>query len=425
MSNRYRVSLLILFYTIFLFLIVSSGFSPEEAAIATAFAASETANSLTSAPTSTPTFKPTLIPTHTITPTPTFTPTPTKNPTSTPTNTLTPIIVGPTGFPYDVNPLTGLIVDDPTILDRHPIIVKIANYPREARPHAGISFADIVFDYFIGQGMNRFAAIYYGQNAPEVGPTRSGRLVDIQLTNMYQGILVCVSADINYVWPNLVKGIGYYRIFNEVMNSCPAICRDPNIKESVNSVVVDTAEITRWSIRRKVDDGTRFDLEGLAFDSRKPTIGQPADSISVSYYSLNRAEWKYDPATGKYLLSLEEVDLENSLTMIPMIDRSTNTRIAFDNVVVMFAEYIEYSPSLHDIVIAGDGDGGKAYLFRDGLTVEGRWHSFGVYKPIRFLTQDGDPIPFKPGQSWIYVLGECSTLEVPKLGSWNFHFYLP
>jgi len=73
------------------------------------------------------------LPTATATPTPTRTPTPTITP--------TPVIVqyGPTNFPDNVNPLTGLEVSNPALLDRRPMMIKVSNFPREGRPHAGLS----------------------------------------------------------------------------------------------------------------------------------------------------------------------------------------------------------------------------------------------------------------------------------------------
>jgi hypothetical protein len=54
-------------------------------------------------------------------------------------------------------------VEDPSILDRRPVFVKVANYPVSGRPHAGLSFADMVFEYYIGTGGNRFIGLFYGQ----------------------------------------------------------------------------------------------------------------------------------------------------------------------------------------------------------------------------------------------------------------------
>ncbi len=106
-----------------------------------------------------------------------------------------PEIEGLFNFPDNVNPLTGLVVDDPSRLERRPVMVKVSNFPRTGRPHAGLSFADMVFEYYIGYGLNRFMGIYLGQDCSQVGPVRSGRLVDAQLGEMYQGLLFYANAD--------------------------------------------------------------------------------------------------------------------------------------------------------------------------------------------------------------------------------------
>ncbi len=115
---------------------------------------------------------------------------------ATPTAAPTPYeMEGMYNFPDNVNPLTGLVVDDPSRLERRPVMVKVSNFPRTGRPHAGLSFADFVFEYYIGYGMNRFSAIYLSQDCSQVGPVRSGRLVDAQLGEMYQSLLFYGDAD--------------------------------------------------------------------------------------------------------------------------------------------------------------------------------------------------------------------------------------
>src|SRR4030042_3032998 len=37
--------------------------------------------------------------------------------------------------PKPINPLTGLVVDDPSRLERRPVMVKVSNFPRLGRPH--------------------------------------------------------------------------------------------------------------------------------------------------------------------------------------------------------------------------------------------------------------------------------------------------
>src|SRR5690606_27983510 len=93
--------------------------------------------------------------------------TPTPNPTQIPTSEPTAIValpVGPDNYPDGVNPLTGLKVEDPELLNRRPVIMKISNHQIDYQPQWGLSKADLIFEYYIGWGANRFAALYYGQD---------------------------------------------------------------------------------------------------------------------------------------------------------------------------------------------------------------------------------------------------------------------
>ncbi|GAB4579859.1 MAG: hypothetical protein Fur0022_25980 [Anaerolineales bacterium] len=376
------------------------------------------------APTSTASLSPTETdtpqPTATITPSPTATHTLTPSPTITPSATATLAAYGPTGFPANVNPLTGLVVSNPQILDRLPVLVKVSNFPRSLRPHAGLSFADLVFEYYIGAGATRFTAVYYGQNTEQAGPVRSARLIDIGLTNAYQGILAFASAD-NFVYVRLVDAL-LDRAITESSNTCPGLCRTGN--GDVNSVFVDTAELTTYAVEERNVASEAPNLEGMRFDPLVPTGDGEGERLQVQFAFNTLSEWRFDPTTGKYLRWIEEVDEANNMTLIPLMDRLTNKQLGFSNVVVLFAAYTELKPTLHDIEILGNTFGRRAILFRDGQQIELVWKAVGN-QPLQFFLPDGTPAPFKPGNTWFEVVGVNSTVEEVVPGEWEVEFRLP
>src|SRR5690606_7442224 len=97
--------------------------------------------------------------------------------------------LGPVNFPPDVNPLTGLSVDDPAVLQRRPVLVKISNAPPLVRPQHGIGQADLVFEHYAEGGLTRFSAIFYSQLPRQAGSIRSARLIDYELVEMYKALL--------------------------------------------------------------------------------------------------------------------------------------------------------------------------------------------------------------------------------------------
>ncbi len=76
--------------------------------------------------------------------------------------------VAPTPVVEIDNPLTGLPVADPSLLQLPATLVSISHFPVNARPQAGLSFAPYVFEIYITEGATRFLTTFYGEfPAPE------------------------------------------------------------------------------------------------------------------------------------------------------------------------------------------------------------------------------------------------------------------
>src|SRR5574341_1695011 len=116
---------------------------------------------------------PTEIQNPAITASSTLTVTPTT--TSTPQPHLSPVTYGPEleDFPSGVNPLTGRVVADPSLLNLPAVLVSISNMPVTARPQAGPGFAPWIFELYIGEGTTRFLGIFYGEY-PRTVPNING-----------------------------------------------------------------------------------------------------------------------------------------------------------------------------------------------------------------------------------------------------------
>ena len=255
--------------------------------------------------------------------------------------------------PQVINPLTGLAADDPLLLERRPVMVKVSNFPREGRPHAGLSFADIVFDYYIGYGTNRFLALYYGQDAYKIGPVRSGRRVDAELVTMYSGVLGYGSADED-TDAVLAAALGDYAL-SHLEADCPVFCGTDT--HGATGVFANSSAISTHLDAMGWENSTP-DLPGMVFDDDPPPEMKPAEQLTILFNYYNRGEWRYDPTSGKYLRWIEYIEDEEAeildVEMIPLTDRLTGEQLAFSNIIVLFAYYTELSPSAHEIDIWGN-----------------------------------------------------------------------
>jgi len=301
-------------------------------------------------------------------------------------------------------------------------MVKVSNFPRGLRPHSGLSFADMVFEYYIGAGATRFNALFYGKNTTQAGPIRSGRLIDASLGNAYQGVLAFASAD-PFVYRQITQALGP-RAITEGPQTCPALCRTGT--GDVNSVFVDTGLFSEYAVEQANVPDIQPNLTGMRFDPQAPEAGSNAGTrVQVQYASSAISDWRYDPITNQYLRWIEQADAANNITLVELTDRLTGKQLAFSNVVVLFAQHTELRPTMHEIEILGNVQGRKALLFRDGQVYDIIWRAVAPNQPLQFFYPDGTIIPFKPGNTWFEVVGVNSIVNELSPGEWDIAFRLP
>ncbi len=427
MLNRYRPLTVIFVFLPLLILAGCSGFVTQVQAMLITPTLLPTVTPIPTAtlPSSAPTLQ--VIPTYSAGPSPTPRPIADipvqKLVLPEPAATQVPVILGLTGFSKNINPLTGLEPENLENLERRPALIKVSNYPRYGRPHAGLSAADLVFEYYIGEGDNRFLALFYGQNSDKVGPLRSGRLIDAQLVNMYQGILAYGNADPK-VDKVLVDELGQRAIsFDNA--GCPPICGSET--HSVAGVFVDSGLLTNFSFGEGVDN-SRPNLDGMLFDDNVPFSNKFAIDLGVQYSLHNRGEWHYDPVTGKYLRTIEtdkNGTPENRFPQIPLVDRNTGEQLAFSNVIIVYAEYVEFAPTLHQVLVWDVREKQRALFFRDGVMIDGYWRATDHYHPMHFYNNWGTPMALKPGNTWIIFADPLSNFWQANDGQWELYFDLP
>ena len=383
----------------------------------------------------------------TITPTPTFVPT--LAPTAIPVvpKTGLPVVVpllessipddgfGPQEYPFYINPLTGLIVTDQSIFNRRPIAIKVTNHPRYVRPQNGLSKADVVFEYYMEQGISRFIAVFYGQDAEKVGPVRSGRLFDEHIFRMFSSYFVFGYADVHVLeyFENIEREFpNRFVLENDIdhVRHCGVdlpgrLCRDPEL-EGYNTMFANTEEVHRY-FRENYGGDDRQDLSGLYFSNHVIPSIDPATTIKLRYSPTIYNYWGFDHKSGLYLRWQEtqgSMDLTVE-TYARHYDDLTNEQLSASNVVFLVIDhkFLAYTPGTEIVGFNFHGRG-QAYVFRDGFGYPAEWERPGDGGVLRLYTLDGEPFPLKPGQTWFEVVSQYTNME--RSGqTWKFDFALP
>jgi hypothetical protein len=328
-----------------------------------------------------------------------------------------------------VDPLTGLVVADPKLLDRRPVAVKINIVPRiSTRPPWGLSFADIVYDYYHNDGYSRFHAIFYGQDAELVGPIRSGRLLDNDLIRMYQSIFAYGSADAQINQRFFNAEYSNRLILESATIQCPPtaaipLCRfDPSGQDHL---LGSTAALSQFATARNMDNN-RQNLNGMAFSTTTPSNGTAGSQLFVRYSGDNYARWDYDPASGKYLRFQDDVyDQGQGESFATLTDRLNNQQISAANVIVILVPHVYFAPPPTEIVEILLSGTGKAYAYRDGQMYQVTWNRPGNNSVLYLTYADGTRYPFKPGNTWVQVISDTSLVTPKDNGVWRFDFRFP
>lgn len=356
---------------------------------------------------------PTATSVATATPVPTMTPTNTATPTAVPT----PSVIGPNEFAVGVNPLTGLAVENPALLNRRPVIMKISNHQVNYQPQWGLSAADIVWEYYIGSGANRFAALYYGQDSEVIGPVRSIRRVDGHLGSLYQAVVGSTGGNYEKVLPYLNYYIPYRYFTDKYL--CPGVCDDG--RGYVYSVFGDSGALSDYFVG--IGMGLENpDLTGMAFSEQVPEGGEAGDSVWINYSDADLSQWAYDTSSGKYLRFAQ--DETTSYVYSPSIDQNNQEVLAFSNVIVLKADHTMLEETLYNITLAENSEGRPATVFRDGKAYQITWRATSPTKPIQFFDAQGEPFLLKPGNTWMALTG-VSTPDIVNGGEWTYQFSIP
>ncbi len=302
--------------------------------------------------------------------------------------------------PIGVCPLTGEGVSDIAVLERRPLAVKISNFPPLVRPQAGLSFADVVFEHLSEAGLTRLTAIFLCQDVEKVGSIRSARLIDLEIPAMFKAMFAYSGAS-GGVKQKIRESDFFDRVISPDFGHSGFYRIPSEGKAFEHTLFSDTQSL--WNITEERGLNQRQDLSGWVFSEEPPAGGSPATSLEFLYTpKYSSAEYQYDPEREAYL---------RSIFGEPHGDELTGEQIAVRNVVALYAHHVDTDivedstgPRVYysiEIQLWGEG---KAIVFRDGQAFEGKWVRLQRHDLIRFLDDAGNPIPLKPGNTWIQVV---------------------
>ncbi|MCB0077115.1 MAG: DUF3048 domain-containing protein [Anaerolineales bacterium] len=299
-------------------------------------------------------------------------------------------------------PLTGEPAPE-GIASRRPINIRIDNSP-QGRPQAGLESADLIWETMAEGGVSRFTATFHCRTPATVGPLRSARLVDLQLTPMLGAWLVHVGASqpvTDMIWAAPYAGrdidewagdAAFYRIDQAPVDWMRTYSSNPLIQSVIAA--------------KGATEPPPTPLRGWTFSTQPAAGGTAVSQLTVPYGGgSSDVFYRYDPATQRYF----RYQGQTAHTV------QSGAQIAPQNLIVIYAEervtpIVEDSlgnSSLH-YTLWGSG---PATLFRDGLRWDVTWRREGENALLRVVDAAGTPLPLRPGQSVIHIVPTTTTVQ--------------
>ena len=311
----------------------------------------------------------------------------------------------PTPTPEPIyNPLSGEEIEE-DISNLRPYAVMINNIS-VAQPLCGISKADIIYEVLAEGEITRMMPVFSKlEDIPALGSMRSSRPYYIDIAQSYDAIYVHAGGSEQAYSDIATEGIDNIDGVRGSYGSS-VFYRDPNRKKGgyEHSLFTTSENVTKCVADLGYDTEHASGYEyGMIFtdEVKMGESAAVASTVDVSFDGLKHTGFTYHPAEGYYTGSQFNGDL---------IDGNTGEAVAFENLLVLFADTeIIDSAGRRTVDVYGTG---KGYFINGGLQSSILWSHSGDNKPFLYSYENGKDLELGRGKTYIAIVPVGSTITM-------------
>lgn len=311
-------------------------------------------------------------------------------------------------------------------VQHRPLGVMIENH-QDARPQSGLSYADVVYEAVAEGGITRFLALFYCQDAPEVGPVRSARTYFLDFLSEYGDYPLYAhvgganaSGEADALGQLQQYGWAGYNDLNQFSIGFPVFWRDyDRLGHTVATEHTMYSTTTKlWDYAKKDRNLSNVGKDGKSWDTNfvpytfkddAAAADRPASqTVHLALWVSDPAyfiDWNYDKKANMYLRKNGGQS---------HVDRDTNKQLTAKTIVVLkMAESHAndgYENNVH--LLYQNKESGKAIVFMDGKQISATWRKNSRTSRTQILDNYGKQIPLNRGLIWFTVLPLDGVLDV-------------
>ena len=333
-----------------------------------------------------------------------------------------------------LSPLTGAPLNEGETANAPTYCIQTPNGTDGARPQAGLNEAGVVFEAIAEAGITRFAAIYQNPKSAVIGPIRSLRIYYLEWDTPFDCTIVHAGGaddaltalraggyrDLTENYAYMYRGTQGSRLWNNLFTTSADLNQFAADNGYTSSSVKGFNRMTANESRRNLVDGqvqeklvitqptdaNTSELTPRVVNASFVFGSTPAYNVSYAYDSSTNSYHRYygnGLAHEIYTCPTEDLGERNPEEVCTLTQMSPNVVIA------MIVSEGKAADNYHEsISVIGSG---TAYIFQNGLMVEGTWHKDSREEQIKFLNAAGEEIKLAPGQTFISAVPTYGGVE--------------
>ena len=305
------------------------------------------------------------------------------DPTPTPTPTATPV---PTPSPEEI--FMDIYINTP----ERPIAVMVDNDDKNARPHAGLNEAYLIYEMVVEGGSTRFLALFKGVNTEKIGPVRSSRHYFLDYVMENDAIYT------HFGWsPKAIEDISAFHIqkINGVQGDDGSIFwRERKFKGDWHSAYTSIKNIKEKAAAKSYPLETE-EKNGISYAKSfyTPDSATVANKASLNYSGRYQTGYTYNPETMLY---------EKSIMGEPHVMQNGEVLQVKNILVQLIADTsLGDGTARRNINTTGSG---KGYYITNGVYEEITWKKDTRRGNTTYYGADGSELLLNPGKTIVNLI---------------------
>ena len=284
--------------------------------------------------------------------------------------------------------------------NERPVAIMIDNDDKNARPHAGLNEAYLIYEMVVEGGATRFMALLRGVDTEKLGPVRSSRHYFLDYALEHDAIYT------HFGWSpraeSDIPALGVNNINGVTGSDAGIYWREEKYKGDWHSAYTSIKKIRDHAAKKGYKTETQ-DTGSVKFADHyiELTSGKTANTVSLPYSGRYRTGYTYNATTELY---------EKSIDGAPHAMQNGEV-LAVKNIIVQFVGDTDLGDGSARRNITTTGSG-KGYYITGGAYEEITWSKPSRSGDTIYKRADGSELLISPGKTIINLFNPASGIVI-------------